>query len=97
MFSKSCLLQRRQKASIWGKGLKPNQSINHIYKKDVIILHREGNEPKDTHQDQVRYAQRLYLSAFHPDTGELQNVIGRMSFYVPGGMVLIGAMITFYK
>ena len=39
----------------------------------------------------------MYLSAFHPDTGELQNVIGRMSFQVPGGMVLIGAMITFYR
>lgn len=37
------------------------------------------------------------MSAFHPDTGQLQNVCGRMSFYTPGGLVLIAAMITFYK
>ena len=31
---------------------------------------------------QVRYAMKLYASSFHPDTGELQNVFGRMSFQV---------------
>ena len=58
---------------------------------------RQGEEPKGTTQEGLRKAQQLYRSAFHPDTGELQNVIGRMSFYVPGGMILIGAMITFYR
>ena len=34
MFSKSCLLQRRQKASIWGKGLKSGKLVLfwHCYK-----------------------------------------------------------------
>jgi len=59
------------------------------FRKDQIA---PGTTVKD-----IRRAQQLYLSAFHPDTGELQNVIGRMSFQVPGGMVLIGAMITFYR
>ncbi|XP_078324708.1 sideroflexin-2-like isoform X2 [Crassostrea virginica] len=54
-------------------------------------------EPPGTTVSQVRRSQQLFLSAFHPDTGELQNVIGRMSFQVPGGMVLIGAMVTFYR
>ena len=27
-------------------------------------------------------AMQLYKSAFHPDSGELQNVFGRMSFQV---------------
>lgn len=65
--------------------------------KTLITQYRNGKEPSGTTADQVRQAQRMYLSAFHPDTGELQNVIGRMSFYVPGGMILIGAMVTFYK
>ncbi len=40
---------------------------------------------------------KLYASSFHPDTGELQNVGGRMAFQVPGNMTILGAMVTFYK
>ena len=40
---------------------------------------------------------KLYKSSFHPDTGDLQNVFGRMSFQVPGGMMITGAMLQFYK
>ena len=40
---------------------------------------------------------KLYASSFHPDSGELQNVFGRMSFQVPGGMFITGAMLQFYK
>ncbi|XP_035825243.1 sideroflexin-2, partial [Aplysia californica] len=65
--------------------------------KDLVEKYKRGEEPPGTTDTQVRQAQQLYLSAFHPDSGTLQNVFGRMSFQVPGGMVLIGAMITFYK
>ncbi|XP_061189018.1 sideroflexin-2-like [Saccostrea echinata] len=65
--------------------------------RDLIQKYRAGEEPPGTTVSQIRQAQQLYLSAFHPDTGEIQNVIGRMSFQVPGGMILIGAMITFYR
>ena len=46
---------------------------------------------------QVRRAMQLYKSAFHPDSGELQNVFGRMSFQVPGGMLITGAMLQWYR
>ena len=46
---------------------------------------------------QVKFAMKLYASSFHPDTGELQNVFGRMSFQAPGGMVITGAMLQFYR
>ena len=46
---------------------------------------------------QVVRATQLYKSAFHPDSGELQNVFGRMSFQVPGGMLITGAMLQWYK
>lgn len=65
--------------------------------RDLVNAYRKHEEPPGTTVQQVRRAQQMYLSAFHPDTGELQNFIGRMSFQVPGGMVLIGAMITFYR
>jgi len=70
---------------------------------DLCIKHkmysspRVGQEPAGTTVEKVRKAQQMCLSAFHPDTGELQNVIGRMSFYVPGGMILISGMVAFYK
>ncbi|KAK3087195.1 hypothetical protein FSP39_002976, partial [Pinctada imbricata] len=65
--------------------------------KELVEKYREGKEPPGTTQKQIYNAKQLCLSAFHPDTGDLQNVIGRMSFQVPGGMILIGAMVTFYK
>lgn len=54
-------------------------------------------EPPGTTKEQVIQAKRLYESAFHPDTGEKQNIFGRMSFQVPGGMAVTGALMTFYK
>uniref|UniRef100_A0A1L8E039 Sidoreflexin n=2 Tax=Nyssomyia neivai TaxID=330878 RepID=A0A1L8E039_9DIPT len=65
--------------------------------KTLIDSYRSGTEPKGTTRDEVIYARKLYESAFHPDSGELQNVFGRMSFQVPGGMLLTGAMLTFYR
>jgi len=46
---------------------------------------------------QQRKASALYQSAFHPDSGQLQNAVGRMSFQVPGGMLVTGAMMAFYR
>uniref|UniRef100_A0A8D8UYJ1 Sidoreflexin n=1 Tax=Cacopsylla melanoneura TaxID=428564 RepID=A0A8D8UYJ1_9HEMI len=54
-------------------------------------------EPPGTSKTDIITAKRLYESAFHPDTGEKQNLFGRMSFQVPGGMAVTGALLTFYK
>jgi len=65
--------------------------------KVLVQEYRVGTEPPGTTQEQVKRAMQLYKSAYHPDSGELQNVFGRMSFQVPGGMLITGAMLQFYK
>ncbi|BFZ20860.1 hypothetical protein BsWGS_23899 [Bradybaena similaris] len=65
--------------------------------RELLEKYKQGQKLQDISETTLRKAQQLQLSAFHPDSGDLQNVFGRMSFQVPGGMVLIGAMITFYK
>lgn len=61
------------------------------------MFFRLGTEPPGTTEEQIWYAKKLYSSAFHPDTGEKMNVVGRMSFQVPGGMLITGCLLQFYK
>ncbi|GFG30537.1 hypothetical protein Cfor_10825 [Coptotermes formosanus] len=65
--------------------------------KELVEQYRIDKEPPGTTWEQVVYAKKLYESAFHPDTGDKQNVFGRMSFQVPGGMAITGAMLQFYR
>lgn len=57
--------------------------------KRLVEKYRLGQEPKGTTKEQIQYAMKLYTSAFHPDTGELQNFAGRMSFQVSYTLNLI--------
>lgn len=60
-------------------------------------MHSAGREPAGTTEAQVIHAKKLFVSAFHPDTGELQNFVGRMSFQLPGNTIVTGCMLTFYR
>ena len=42
-------------------------------------------------------AQKLFGSAFHPDTGDLQTLPGRMCANVYGSTLMCGGMMVFYR
>uniref|UniRef100_A0A8C8RA51 Sidoreflexin n=1 Tax=Pelusios castaneus TaxID=367368 RepID=A0A8C8RA51_9SAUR len=65
--------------------------------KGLVESCRAGLVPPGTSREQLFYAKKLYDSAFHPDSGEKMNLIGRMSFQVPGGMAITGCMLQFYR
>lgn len=65
--------------------------------KSLINDFRRGMLPKGTTEEQIWRAKHLYDSAYHPDSGELMNIFGRMSFQVPGGMAITGLLLQFYK
>ncbi|XP_076981997.1 sideroflexin-2 isoform X2 [Tamandua tetradactyla] len=75
--------------------LVPEQELD--WAKAMVEKSRMGMVPPGTQVEQLLYAKKLYDSAFHPDTGEKMNVIGRMSFQVPGGMIITGFMLQFYR
>jgi len=70
---------------------------NLIEYKNISHFYRNGTLPPGTTTEQLLAAKQIYESSFHPDTGQKQNVFGRMCFQVPGGMAITGAMLSFYK
>ncbi|CAB4029478.1 Sideroflexin-2, partial [Paramuricea clavata] len=75
--------------------LKSDKELNEA--QNLLKLYREKKEPPGTTAEQVWDAKTLYESAFHPDSGDKMNIFGRMSFQVPGGMLITGALMQFYR
>lgn len=63
----------------------------------IVKAYEKGEEDKSLTEDEIWRAKEVYDSAFHCQTGEKLFLPGRMSFQVPGNMVITGCMMTFYK
>lgn len=61
------------------------------------ILNDFEVDPQKVHHSDLQWAKTLYASAFHPDTKEINPMVGRMSFQIPGNTVSTALMLTFYR
>ena len=61
------------------------------------ILEDFAKNPQTVHHSDLHWARTLYASAFHPDTKEMNPIVGRMSFQIPGNTIVTALMLTFYR
>ncbi|OAF71556.1 Sideroflexin-2 [Intoshia linei] len=73
------------------------KSNKELYKARDIIKNYQNNEKVNINKKDLFKMKQLEESSFHPDSGELQNIFGRMSFQMPGNVMLTGLMLFFYK
>lgn len=50
--------------------------------------------PNEVTEAQLFYANQIYENAYHPDTAEIQNVFGRLSFVPIGKTLLVAALLS---
>ncbi|KAM8704839.1 hypothetical protein ACLKA7_009318 [Drosophila subpalustris] len=66
--------------------------------REIVEKYRSGKSvPECKTIEDVWKAKYLYDSAFHPETGEKQVIVGRMSAQMPMNTIITAGMMTFYK
>ncbi|XP_017855593.1 PREDICTED: sideroflexin-3 [Drosophila arizonae] len=66
--------------------------------RDIVTKYRANQPLPDVKSiDEVWRAKYLYDSAHHPETGEKQIIVGRMSAQMPMNTFITAGMMTFYK
>ena len=68
-----------------------------LYYLFLLLNFRLKQTPPNVTEEELWKAKYLYDSAYHPDNGTKMNLMGRMSFQVPGGMAITALMLQFYK
>jgi len=76
----SSLLSRRESAIVVCVALGPGAELDGA--KLLLDQYRAGKEPSGTTEEQIWRAKVIYESAFHPQTGEKNFFLGRMSCQV---------------
>lgn len=88
------------RASHFYRSVNPlNLFKDHVSARDVVskVKLNGGAIPEGLTKEDVWNSKYIYDSAYHPTTGELVFMPGRMSFQAPGNCIIASGMLIFYK
>ncbi|CAB3411404.1 unnamed protein product [Caenorhabditis bovis] len=65
--------------------------------REIVQNYKRGIFSPTLTVDQLWKAKVLYDATYHPDTGEKMFFLGRMSFQMPGNMIITGMLLSLYR
>jgi hypothetical protein len=60
----------------------------------IIIIGRHGSTLNNASESDILFAKQIYENTIHPDTAEIRNMFGRLSFIPIGKALIVASLLT---
>lgn len=60
----------------------------------TTIIDRHGFTSSNVSESEILFAKQIYENAIHPDTAEVKNMFGRLSFIPIGKALIVASLLS---